>query len=160
MSSDIGVARSNSLLCPVTYGLHPCESPPTNDDDLGWPRAQKLVVRHAGPRKEGILQKRQRHFDPDFISKLTPRGGLQAAEFEDRQFGYLSVDGSKVCYTDALLGVVLLSTEFASGREASLQMDFYWSTFREVKARRSAFQAVKINGDISFCFEDTQFVRV
>jgi hypothetical protein len=92
---------------------------------------------------EGILQKRQRHLDPEFISKLTPRGGLQAAEFEDRQSGYLSVDGSKVCYTDALLGAVLLSTEFASSREASLQLDFYRSTFREVKARRSAFHVVQ-----------------
>ena len=77
---------------------------------LAEPRAENLAGEHAGPCREGILQKRQRHLDSDFISKLTPRGGLQAAEFEDRQSGHLSVDGSKVCYTDALLGVVLLST--------------------------------------------------
>ena len=87
------------------------------------------------------MQKRQRYLDPNFISKLTPRGGLQAAEFEDRQSGYLSVNGSKVCYTDGFLGAILLSTEFASSREAALQLDFYRSTYQDVKARRSAFGA-------------------
>ncbi|GJE42728.1 hypothetical protein AEGHOMDF_1901 [Methylobacterium soli] len=100
-----------------------------------------LVGMRTDPQKEGILQKRERHRDLDLISKLTPRGGLQAAEFEDRQAGYLYVDDSKVCYTDAVLGTVLLSNEFASGREASLQLDFYRSTYRDVKARRSTVYA-------------------
>ena len=85
------------------------------------------------------MQKQQRHLDAEFIAKLTPRGGLQAAEFEDKQLGYFSVEGSRVLYIDAELGVILLSTELASSREAALQLSFYRSTFQNVEARRAAF---------------------
>jgi len=89
------------------------------------------------------VQKQQRHLDPEFVANLTPRGGLQAAEFEDKRLGFLSVEGSRVLYTDASLGIALLSTEFASNREAALQLRFYRSTYRDVKARRAAFKVVK-----------------
>jgi len=39
--------------------------------------------------------------------------------------------------------VVLLSTEFASNKEAALQLSFYRSTYQEVKARRAALKTVK-----------------
>jgi len=77
------------------------------------------------------------------IIKLTPRGGLQAAEFEDKKLGHLSVDGCDVVYMDALSGVDLLRMTFASGKEAEMQLAFYRSTYGEVKARRSSLHIVQ-----------------
>ncbi|MER2267281.1 hypothetical protein [Methylobacterium oxalidis] len=88
------------------------------------------------------MQKPQRHLDPERIAELTPRGGLQAAEFEDRKLGRLSAVSSSVIYTDAASGAVLLSNRFASRAEAVSQLNFYRSTFQDVKARRRAFRVV------------------
>ena len=81
-------------------------------------------------------------FDPHAICALTPRGGLQAAEFEDKGLGCLRADGRDVIYTDASSGAELLRASFASGREAKMQLAFYRSTYAEVEARRAAFRNV------------------
>ncbi len=89
------------------------------------------------------MQKQQRHLDPDIIANLTPRGGLQAAEFEDQKLGHLSVDRRDVVYTDARSSVRLLRMTFASSKEAKMQVAFYRSTYEEVKARRSSLHIVQ-----------------
>ncbi|WP_336487041.1 hypothetical protein [Methylobacterium nigriterrae] len=143
MSSNKSGMHANIRDCACSYVFELCECTSTNDGDPRGPSPKKLLGKRTDTWGKD-LHKRQRQLDPDRIAALTPRGGLQAAEFEDRRLGYLSVDGATVSYTDASLGAVLLSTEFASGREAALQMTFYRSTYQDVKARRAAFRAVPV----------------
>ena len=59
--------------------------------------------------------------DPRLVVKQTPRGGLQAAEYEGAGKGELRVDGKSVVYHDYLTEGDLLTLTYASRREAGLQ---------------------------------------
>lgn len=83
-----------------------------------------------------------RLIDAARLIAYTPRSFLKAAEFEDRDFGTLKVDGRDILYTDHHTGAVLLRTTWASIREAKLQLQFYRDTYKDVKDRRAAFRLV------------------
>ena len=85
----------------------------------------------------------QRKPQHDFSAQRTPRGGLQAAEYEDRKLGRLHVAGSRVIYKDAETGEILMDRQFANDREAGLQLSFYRATYDDVKTRRSSFRIVE-----------------
>lgn len=80
--------------------------------------------------------------DPRLVVKQTPRGGLQAAEYEGAGKGELRVDGKSVVYHDYLTEGDLLTLTYASRREAGLQLKFFRQTYDEVRRRRSGLRLV------------------
>jgi hypothetical protein len=78
----------------------------------------------------------------DIVDRRTPRGALQAAEFEARKFGSLVAKGKSVTYIDALTGVTLLSFTYCSGKEAKAQLGFFRAAYNDVEHRRAALHVV------------------
>lgn len=78
----------------------------------------------------------------EIVETRTPRGALQAAEFEDRKLGNLIADGRTVAYVDVITGATLLSWSYQSVREAKSQLDFFRSIYTDVTRRRAALHVV------------------
>lgn len=76
------------------------------------------------------------------LAERTPRGGLQAAEFEATGLGALGVDCRDMVYVDATTRIVLLRVAWTNNREARLQVKFYRQAYRDVVARRAALRLV------------------
>ncbi len=76
------------------------------------------------------------------FAERTPRGGLQAAEFEARGLGALGVDCRDMVYIDATTRIVLLRVAWTNNREARLQVRFYRQAHKDVLARRAALRLV------------------
>ena len=78
----------------------------------------------------------------DIVDRRTPRGALQAAEFEARKLGSLVAKGKSVTYIDALTGVTLLSFTYCNGKEAKAQLGFFRAAYNDVEHRRAALHVV------------------
>lgn len=78
----------------------------------------------------------------DGLAGRTPRGGLQAAEFEGAGLGSLGIDCRDMVYVDAETRIVLLRVSWANNREARLQVRFYRQAYKDVVARRAAMRLV------------------
>ncbi|WP_244424751.1 hypothetical protein [Methylobacterium nodulans] len=78
------------------------------------------------------------HLNPDTVQCMTPRGGLQAAEYEDRGYGYLNILRNSVCYIDSATGDCLTSFSYPSHRDAELQLSFFRQACQDAKRRRSS----------------------
>lgn len=79
--------------------------------------------------------------------RRTPRGALQAAEYETRKLGSLVAMGKSVAYIDALTGATLLSFSYRTGKEAKAQLGFFRAAYNDVKHRRAALQVVGYMGE-------------
>jgi hypothetical protein len=78
------------------------------------------------------------------VSGTTPKGGLQASEYEARGLGRLETEGSFLVYRDEGSGNVLLSMRYANAREAERQMAFFREAYQDVVRRRECLMRMPI----------------
>lgn len=78
----------------------------------------------------------------EIVETRTPRGALQAAEFEERKFGNLIANGKTVAYVDIITGATLLSWSYQSAQEAKSQLSFFRSIYTDAIRRRAALHVV------------------
>ncbi|MFE1602634.1 hypothetical protein [Methylobacterium sp. ID0610] len=71
------------------------------------------------------------------VKHMTPRGGLQAAEYEDIGYGYLEIIENSVRYIDKETGKCLISFSYASQRDAALQLRFFRQACQDAKSHHS-----------------------
>jgi hypothetical protein len=74
---------------------------------------------------------------PQRTRPTAPRGGLQAAEYEELGYGLLTAVGRSVLYIDEATRSVPLRFSYASPAEASLQLQFFRETYQDAKRRRA-----------------------
>lgn len=73
------------------------------------------------------------------LEERTPRGALQAAEFEHKKLGRFVAEGRCISYIDAITGATLLSYTYESAREAKAQLAFFRASHADVLRRRATF---------------------
>jgi hypothetical protein len=81
-------------------------------------------------------------FDKSYYDRPIPKSGLQAAELEHDDFGYLCVRAQNIVYIDLMTKSVFLTLPYTSPVEATLQMKFYRQAYKDVLARRADFRVV------------------
>jgi hypothetical protein len=74
----------------------------------------------------------------DAARREVPRGGLQAAEFEDKRYGILTVDGRSVIYIAHADGAAGPRFTYPSERDARAQLSFFRAAYQDLKHRRTA----------------------
>lgn len=62
---------------------------------------------------------------PHANNHMMPRGGLQAAEYEELGYGFLEIVGNSVCYVDGRTGKRLINFAYPTRRDATLQLSFF-----------------------------------
>ncbi|MGY2051437.1 hypothetical protein [Methylobacterium sp. JK268] len=74
----------------------------------------------------------------DAVPRGVPRGGLQAAEFEDKRYGLLRVDGRSVIYVAHEGEAAGLRFTYPSEHDARAQLSFFRAAYQDLKRHRAA----------------------
>lgn len=74
---------------------------------------------------------------PHTNKHMTPRGGLQAAEYEELGYGYLEIVENSVCYVDGRTGKRLIDFRYPTRRDAALQLSFFRQACQDAKRQQT-----------------------
>jgi len=84
-----------------------------------------------------------RSMPADLVARITPRGFLQAVEYEEEGRGSLRAMDKSVVYVDKLTGARLLTLSYATHREAEMQVDFLRLAYADMRSRRAALRVIE-----------------